>query len=272
MSATFGVSTWSLHRCLGPLHWTVWNDDQKRQETIIEPQAEEVTLLELPSRLVNEGYLYLEICHFHFPDTSEAYLSDLRHAVQASGMILHTLLLDYGDLSTDDDVRRQADINWVKSWIDIAELLGATAVRVVAGEQHPSPASLQRSAEGLATLEVYGREKGVHVVTENFKALTARVEDWKTTVQSITGAKRTIVDFGNLAKEERIKGVEFGSAYAHSFHVKPPELPTGNIDEEELRRMLQAVSSEAPLIVINSFPGNMWNGIAKVKQAVEAQY
>src|SRR5665647_3769245 len=107
------LSTWSLHRNLGPLHWTKWDEDNQKQITVIDPQPELTTLLELPAILAEKGFKAIEIGHFHILDTSEAYLHQLRNAVFQAGIKFYTLLLDYGDISSGDPTRRTADIKWL---------------------------------------------------------------------------------------------------------------------------------------------------------------
>ncbi|TDQ38292.1 sugar phosphate isomerase/epimerase family protein [Aureibacillus halotolerans] len=265
----FGISTWSLHRCLGPLRWTVWNEESQSHDVKVEPQEEEVTLLELPAHLAREGYGVLEICHFHIPDTSETYLLKLKLAIETAGLDLHTILVDYGDLATPDAKRREADIELIARWIDVASIVGATAVRVVAGEQPATAETQARSIAGLRQLSEYGAERGVKVVTENFKQLTDTVAHWESIVEKLDGEPRTIVDFGNLSAEERLAGVSYGSSHAHSFHVKPPYHEDGTINASELKAMLHAIENEAPLIVINAEPGDMWEGCRSIKHVIE---
>ncbi|MCQ6560106.1 sugar phosphate isomerase/epimerase family protein [Paenibacillus mendelii] len=132
------LTTWSLHRHLGPLRWTRWVAESKTQAVEIQHQPETVTLLELPSVLEEKGFSAVEVCHFHLPETSEDYFSKLRAAVQAAGIRLYSLLVDYGDISSSDPERRSADIAFMKQWIDYASAAGAERVRIIAGDADPA--------------------------------------------------------------------------------------------------------------------------------------
>ena len=41
------------------------------------------------------------------------------------------------ELSTEDEVRRNADLQFIKDWIDIASEVGAERVRIIAGDAAP---------------------------------------------------------------------------------------------------------------------------------------
>src|SRR4051794_10958477 len=99
------ISTWSLHRNLGPINWTGWDEQKQTQVTIVDPQPELITLLALPAELAQRGFAAIEIGHFHFRDTSEAYLHQLREAIHNAGIRFYTLLIDYGDISSGNEVR-----------------------------------------------------------------------------------------------------------------------------------------------------------------------
>ncbi|MGM0875624.1 MAG: hypothetical protein ACQEWV_12660 [Bacillota bacterium] len=133
------LTTWSLHRELGQLHWTYWDEDKKIQGTKVEEQPENMTLLELPFELARQNFRSLEVCHFHFPSSEPDYLLQLHEAFEKSGVTFHCLLVDYGDISNEDYHRRNSDIAFIKNWIDIAAIVGAKSVRVIAGEASPDP-------------------------------------------------------------------------------------------------------------------------------------
>ncbi|WP_240159630.1 sugar phosphate isomerase/epimerase family protein, partial [Paenibacillus aceris] len=168
------LTSWSLHRLLGPLRWTRWDEATRTQITVAQDQPEHISLIELPEVLAAKGFTSLEVCHFHFPETSPDYLHSLKQSFTDAGLRFYTLLLEYGDISNSDTERRTLDIAWIKAWIDVAALAGAERVRVIAGDADPSDEqALARSAEALRELGRYGASRGVRVVTENFHSLTS---------------------------------------------------------------------------------------------------
>ena len=120
-----------------------------------------------PAEAARRGYQALEVCHFHFPSLESDYLTQLRSAFADADISLDTLLLDYGDLTTTDQTRLEADKALIRRWIDTAAAVGARQIRIIAGEAPPSnQAALERSAAELTELAAYASDKGVRVITE----------------------------------------------------------------------------------------------------------
>ncbi|KRF13495.1 hypothetical protein [Paenibacillus sp. Soil787] len=88
------LTSWSLHRNLGPLRWTRWDDNTRTQITATQDQPELISLLELPAVLAKKGFKSLEVCHFHLPDTREAYLQRLKQAFTEADLQFYTLLIE----------------------------------------------------------------------------------------------------------------------------------------------------------------------------------
>ncbi|MFM7979931.1 MAG: sugar phosphate isomerase/epimerase family protein, partial [Candidatus Fonsibacter sp.] len=120
-----------------------------------------------------------EICHFHFPDTSPTYVAQLRQAAAAAGIEVFSILIDAYDIAQANPQAREADILAVARWIDIAAWLGASHVRVIAGEAPAHDhAALQQSIAALVRLQAHAKARGVTVISENFKALAATPLNW----------------------------------------------------------------------------------------------
>lgn len=269
------ISSWSLHRCLGPLRLTVWDEEARTQRTEEQSQPALFELLELPRLAREHGLSYLELCHFHFPSREPAYLQALRQAFEEAKIGFHTLLVDYGDISSPDPVRRASDVGYLKSWIDTASLAGASAVRIVAGEQSGSdPNAIARSADALRELRQYAQSAGVDVVTENFRPLTAEsVHNWSQVVERAGAGEgfRTIVDFGNLPANEKEQGVRYGAPRAHSIHAKPPYAEDGRLLVEPFLaqlRIAEQLKCEVPVSIIFDRDGDMWEGIERIKRII----
>ncbi|QHW32928.1 TIM barrel protein [Paenibacillus rhizovicinus] len=268
------LSTWSLHRNLGPLRWTQWDADTRTHVSVETPQPELMKLVDLPAFLAKEGFGALEIGHFHFPSTDDSYLAELRGAFEQAGISFDTVLLDYGDLSTADEVRRQADIGYIRQWIDIAQKAGAKNIRVVAGESEPTDeAALARSIAGLKELHAYGQSRSVRVITENFKPLTSTAANCLAIIEAFDGKLNIVDDFGNFKGETKYEQLAAILPYAVSIHAKAQYDENGIADAEEYTRCLELLkegSYNGAISLIYDGPGDMWEGINRVRRIVEA--
>jgi sugar phosphate isomerase/epimerase len=266
------LSTWSLHRNLGPMYLTRWNEESKAYTTRIEQQPEITTLLELPAMLAQQGFSALEVCHFHFPETSDAYLHKLKHSFQEAGIRFYTLLVDYGDIASEDPIRREADIAWIKSWIDIASLAGAERVRIIAGEADASnQEALARSAQALRMLSEYADARGVRVITENFRPLTATADNCLTLLKEGGDHLGLISDFGNFSGANKLGELAKTVPRSESIHAKAITDEKGLPNAAEFKQCMDIVKQsayEGPVVLIYDGPHDMWDGINRVKELV----
>ncbi|MCR2823872.1 sugar phosphate isomerase/epimerase family protein [Lederbergia panacisoli] len=268
------LSTWSLHRNLGPLNWTIWDVEQKKHTIQVEYQPETMTLLELPAILSSKGFKAIEICHFNFPSTDSDYLEKLKLACEEANITFNTLLLDYGDITADDEVRRHADISLIKNWIDIASECGAKQIRIIAGDASPeNEAALALSSEALNDLIKYANNLGVRIITENFHSLTSTADNCIQLVKNCNEELGLIADFGNFKGENKYEEIEKIISYSQSVHAKPDMDSDGIPDEEEFRKCLDqlvANNYNGPINLIYDGPGDMWEGIERVRKIVDS--
>ncbi|MEK8129989.1 TIM barrel protein [Paenibacillus filicis] len=267
------ISTWSLHRLLGPLRWTGWDTASRVHLTREQDQPQVLALLELPAEAARRGYQALEVCHFHFPSTETGYLEELRQAFVAAGIRFDTLLLDYGNLTDTDALRQEADIALIRKWIQVASLCGAKQIRVIAGEAPPTDeAAIQLSAGALTELLEFAAPLGVQVVTENFRQLTSTAASCLQLREKTGHALPLITDFGNFQGAAKYEEIGMTTPYSVSIHVKPKYDEQGIPDEQELQLCLRAVAESGyrgAYVLIYDGPGDMWEGLERVRRLVE---
>ncbi|MBP1960977.1 sugar phosphate isomerase/epimerase family protein [Paenibacillus aceris] len=264
------LTSWSLHRLLGPLRWTRWDEATRTQITVAQDQPEHISLIELPEVLAAKGFTSLEVCHFHFPETSPDYLHSLKQSFTDAGLRFYTLLLEYGDISNSDTERRTLDIAWIKAWIDVAALAGAERVRVIAGDADPSDEqALARSAEALRELGRYGASRGVRVVTENFHSLTSVADNCLALLKSCGDELGFTSDYGNFKGSDKYDALEKTIPFSESIHAKAQTNADGIPDEEEFIRCMEIAKQagyEGPFTLVYDGPGDMWEGIERVRK------
>ncbi|OXM82792.1 sugar phosphate isomerase/epimerase family protein [Paenibacillus rigui] len=266
------VSTWSLHRLLGPLRWTEWDAEQEIHIIREQAQPQVLTLLELPAEAARRGFQALEVCHFHFPSLEPAYLEALRAAFAEAGISFDTLLLDYGNLTSEDMKRRSADLELIRSWIDAASLAGAKQIRIIAGEAVPTDdEAIRLSAETLGGLSDYAGPKGVRVITENFRSLTSTGASCIRLLELSDECVGMITDFGNF--KEPSKYDEFLLTLPHSVtvHAKAHYDENGYPDEAEFIRCLDTLRTadyNGAVALIYDGPGDMWEGLERIRRIV----
>ncbi|MCO5219031.1 MAG: hypothetical protein M9909_09395 [Thermomicrobiales bacterium] len=113
------VSTWSLHRTLG--NYVHPESAANGGPFMSLPDIDGgMTLLEVIPEVAARGYASIQICHFHLESREPAYLATLRQALTENTLPLDMLLIDDGDLTTDDIEDQMA---WISEWLTVAETL-----------------------------------------------------------------------------------------------------------------------------------------------------
>lgn len=267
------LTTWSLHRNLGPLHWTRWDAQKGEQFLDIQDQPETISLLEIPALLAAKGYSALEIGHFHIRDTSDVYLQKLRNAFEVAGIPFYTLLADYGDISSADEARRSKDIEWLKKWIDIASKAGAERVRVIAGDADATDKeALQRSAAALRILCDYASSRNVRVITENFRPLSLTADNCLALLEACGDRLGLTSDFGNFKGDNKFEELSKTVPHSESIHAKAITSDDGYPNVAEFNQCMDIVMKsgyQGPITIVYDGPNDLWDGIERVKALVE---
>ncbi len=268
---SFSVSTWSLHRALGPMY-----ESPNGATGALTPQTPWGTgtwnLLEVPAEMKRRGITHLEVCHFHFPRTDDAYLADFRAALDAHGIRLFSVLIDAGDVSNPDPERRARDLDWIRGWIEVAARAGAENVRVIAGDAaHDDPSGLDRSVNAFRQLAAFAEAHGVRVMTENFHALSSCPDTLNTLLERLDGKIGLCADFGNYKGPDKYEHLGIILPRADSVHAKADFAEDGTMDRDDFDRCLhltRAVEFTGPYTLIFEGPGDEWDGVSRIREEI----
>ena len=266
----FAVSTWSLHRLLGPTY--PYSPDPAKSAARQEPYgAGGASLIELPKQLAKRGIYRLELCSFHLPSLDPASLAEFRAAMKASGVLFQTLLVEDGDPSHPETGER--DIRWIAGWIEIAKALGAENMRVIAGKQKPSQESLQRALTNLTWLATQAEGSGIRVVVENWFDLLPAPEQMNWLLDGLEGKIGLNGDLGNWSAPAKYAGLADIMGRAELCHAKADYSASG-LDADDYGKGLEAcraAGSAGPFTLIYDSPffADEWDGILLQKAFIE---
>jgi sugar phosphate isomerase/epimerase len=255
------VSSWSLHRHLGATypHDLETLEVGPYEETYGEGSQ---SLLDLPSAVANHGINRLEICSFHIRSRDPIYLKELRDALAVVDVELQTLLIEAGDISDPKTSRR--DVDWIASWVETANALGASHARVIAGKQKPTREALDLSARGLAELAHRNAGSPVRLVTENWFELLSRPEHVHYLLDKLEGRVGLNADFGNWNEPSKYADLKSIFGRAELCHAKASFID-GDLEEGDYEQCIAAAEDAGykgpyTLIFDNEIPGE-WAGI-----------
>ena len=119
----------------------------------------------------------------------------------------------------------------------------------------------------------YASSRGVRIVTENFRPLTSTAANC---IQILRNGKEKIgmiADFGNFSANTKYEELAMILPYSESVHAKPNYDSNGIPDEDEFRKCLDLLAGanySGPITLIYDGPGDMWEGINRVREIVES--
>lgn len=159
---------------------------------------------------------------YWFPDTSDAYLAGLRRTAQRSGMQLYNTGVRVA-LSQPTKELQDAQVESIRKWVDVADRLGSSHVRVFGGAIPRGATQDQAIAWAVEVLKrgaEYAGSRGITLGVEDDGGLTATAEP---TIAVAKQAESPWVginaDSGNLPKNGYAQ-FEMLLPYATSIHFK----------------------------------------------------
>lgn len=268
------LSTWSLHRLLGPLYRSSPSGPEIPVPGAGDPGN--LSLIEVPSMLSRRGIFTVEICHDQIPSLDPAYLQELRAEMNRCGVELYCLLIDDGDITDPSLAGRSRDIAWIQRWIRAGSACGATNVRILpgyasieAGQEalidHPV---IKDSASELRRLAQYGRELNVQMITENITPLGRHARRICAIIERCEGEVQLCGDFDNFDLPDKYGELQMIMPYATSVHAKGVFSPTGDLNTDDYRRCLQITREsgfDGPYSLVADAPGNAWDNTATLQ-------
>lgn len=111
------------------------------------------------------------------------------------------------------------------------------------------------------------------MVTENFRTLTSKVDNCIHLIDHSNQKVRLITDFGNFSGSTKYEDLEKTLPYSDSVHAKANFDVDGMPDKEEFKKcldLLSKVNYNGPITLIYDGPGDMWEGINRVRKIVES--
>lgn len=167
--STLGVSSFSLHRLLGPIHLERRTDDGVL-ETIEVPMPREHTFEDFAVGVRDRfGIQAVDLCQIQFDSTQPDRLESLAGAMADAGVRVLTVPIDIGDLAGGDAATRADDVARMTDWFRVAQRLGASYVRVNTGN-HLAANRADRRDEMIAalrSLSTTAKGLGLRLLVEN---------------------------------------------------------------------------------------------------------
>jgi sugar phosphate isomerase/epimerase len=208
-----------------------------------------MTLFDVVDYCAEHGIDALDATGYYFPGypkvAPDEYLYKLKRRAFVNGVVINGTGVR-NDFAVTDADKRKADVQLVKEWIDVAQKLGATVVRVFAGgkvpEGHTFDAALGWMTPLLKECAAYGRDHGVIVGLQNHNDFIRTAGETIRIVNAVDSEWfGVILDVGSLRQGDPYAEIEELLPYAVSWQLKETVWPRGKETPIDLQRVKAAI-------------------------------
>ena len=174
-------------------------------------------------RMVSEwGLDGLDTTVYWFPDTSDQYLATLRRTAYKNAVNLYSIAVRIRLAQATPELQA-AEFESLKKWVDVAEKVGASHIRVFGGAIPKGATEAQAIAWAVELLKKcadYSGKRGIFIGVEDDGGLTTTAEPTVAIVKQTDSPWAGInLDTGNFPKNGYSQ-VEMCLPYATSVHFK----------------------------------------------------
>jgi len=241
-----------------------------------EIMAGKMTNMDFPARAKNDfGINVLEYVSMFFNNkhTDQAYLKELKQRCDDLGMKNNLIMVDGANIADLDATKRQQAVEAHYPWVDAANYLGCTAIRVNLGDtskaisgtpDDPAEEAAKTAADGYHKLLEYAAKQNMNVIVENHFGNSTDI-DWLVGVLKQVNMPNAglLPDFGNFCRQrskpetndikgimgtkcikeyDRYEGVKKMMPYAKGISAKTHKFDAnGNETESDFRRLFKII-------------------------------
>ncbi len=195
------------------------------------------------------GFDAIDLTGYYFPGYPEVptdeYIYRLKQKAHKLGLGISGTGIR-NEFADPDKAKRDAEIAFVKKWIDVAAKLGAPVIRVFSGKALPANHSWEETErwiiEAFQQCAAYGKQKGVIVAVQNHNDFI------KTAAQTLDILNKVnsewfglVLDTGSFVTEEPYSEMAKAASYAVNWQIKEKLNYNGKVEDMDLQKLAQII-------------------------------
>jgi sugar phosphate isomerase/epimerase len=187
-----------------------------------------MTLEDVVDYCAQHGIRALDATGYYFPGypavPSDETIYRLKRRAFRNGMTVHGTGVR-NDFAVPDSASRKRDVQLVKDWIDVAQKVGASVIRVFSGRQTPPGYTFEQVLEWIAAdlkeCVSYGERRGVMIGLQNHHDFLKTAEETIRVVKAVNSDWFGVVlDVGSLRQSDPYEEIERLVPHAISWQLK----------------------------------------------------
>lgn len=184
-----GVSSWCMHR---------------------EFSAGKMNMLDFIKLAKEEfGVDAIETVNWMVGEKTDENLRNVKETLDKYGVKVLNMPIDTGNISQIEESKRKADLDVIKSWIDVASYLNSKGARVNTGSQPEGVFDMSITARSYRELAEYAQKKGLSLVLENHGGMSADPKNIIKLFKMVNHPNfRICPDFGNFEPSIRYEALD----------------------------------------------------------------
>lgn len=238
------ISSFSFVSQLGPIRFESRDDDGA--VTVTSLPLPRLYSLEEWATLIRERFdvTAVEICQIQIDDPSHERIKRLRRRLDEAGVAVRTMPIDFGELDSTNANRREADVDRILDWFDIAHLLGSQYVRVNAGSPMSDSTEVDKPGmfEALRRLTGEADRRGMRLLVENHGGASSD-PDYLLELRDQVDGLGILLDLGNFEPLVSVSRARFAGDNPATDHL----------DTDHVYDQIRRLAPVAELIHVKAF-------------------
>ncbi|NCI45633.1 sugar phosphate isomerase/epimerase family protein [Sediminibacterium soli] len=196
-----------------------------------------------------EGFDAIDLTGYYFPGYPEPpgdeYIYRLKKLAHRQGIAISGTGIR-NEFADPDPAKREAEIVFVKKWIEVAAKLGAPVIRIFTGKTLPEGYTRtvveQWIVDAIKPCAAYGRQHGVIVAMQNHNDFVKTADEAISLLNRVNSEWFGLVlDTGSFVTHEPYSEIRKTTAYAVNWQVKEQLKYLGKTEQMDLQKLFTIV-------------------------------
>ena len=184
----------------------------------------------------------------NYPEVpTDEYINSIKNRVHKAGLSISGTGIR-NDFGSPDPAIRNAEVAFVKKWIDVAAKLGAPVIRIYSAKKLPDGYSWSEVAdwiiESIEQCVQYGKKLGVIIAMQNHNDFILTAEQAIYFVQRLDKQWfGLVVDTGNFISKEAYSEIERVAPFAVNWQIKELTTIQGKVQPMDLKKLIKIIAA-----------------------------